>query len=98
MSRRKPTPDVEPVMDEPIAETVHEAAAPVVSVTAPDEVIAITKGEIKAYAEQAARLAAGLSVPAPTLPPNVAAWRALAEQAAQIAVIAAGIADAGEAG
>lgn len=88
MSRRKPTPDVEPVMDESVPEAV----------TAPDEVIAITKGEIKAYAEQAARLAAGLSVPAPTLPPNVAAWRALAEQAAQIAVIAAGIADAGEAG
>jgi len=82
MSRRKPTPDVEPVMDTP----------------APDSVIAITKGEIKAYAEQAARLAAGLSVPAPTLPPSVAAWRAVAEQAAQLAVIAAGIADAGEAG
>lgn len=65
---------------------------------APDEVIAPTKAEKKAAMQRASQIAAGLSVPTPTLPPNVAAWRAVAEQAAQLAVIAAGIADAGEAG
>lgn len=84
-------------MNEPTVDALPEVATPAESFTAPDEVAALTKGEIKAHAEQAARLAAGLSVPPATMPPNAAAWRTLAEQAAQLAVIASAIADLGEA-
>ena len=94
MTRRR-TIKPEPVMAPPESEPTKEPAMD--TATAPDEVIAPTKAEKKAAMQRAAQIAAGLTVPGPTLPPSAAAWRLLSEQAAQLAVLAAGIADLGEA-
>lgn len=94
MTRRrttKPEPVMASIDTEPTKEPAMDTA------TAPDEVIAPTKAEKKAAMQRAAQIAAGLTVPSPTLPPSADAWRLLAEQAAQLAVIASGIADLGEA-